>query len=314
MDRALRKIALLVAALAFCATRVSQAADTNYGLAPLNVAPDTYVFVGAKEDFSPKNGGNIVNTGFIATDAGIVVIDTGPSLRYGTEMRTIIERTTGKPVVMVVNTHHHPDHFLGNQAFRDVPVRAPSLVREGIEREGAVFTDNLYRLSGEWMRGTEPLAPTADLTPGIMNLGGHKLEFMVLSGHTPADLVVLDHTTGVLFAGDLVFSNRAPTTPHADFDRWLAALDHLQQLPFRVLIPGHGDVVEGRRAIEQTRDYLSWLQVTLRLAAEQGLDMAEAMALPIPERFQDLELVRSEFQRSVAHFYQGLERSALAGH
>ena len=40
------------------------------------IAPDTYVFEGAVEHFTLKNGGNILNTGFIVTEAGVIVIQT----------------------------------------------------------------------------------------------------------------------------------------------------------------------------------------------------------------------------------------------
>jgi hypothetical protein len=35
---------------------------------------------------------------------------------------------------------------------------------------------------------------------------------------------LFDETTGVLFAGGLVFSNRTPTTPHADLAKALIGL------------------------------------------------------------------------------------------
>ena len=41
----------------------------------------------------------------------------------------------------------------------------------------------------------------------------------------------------VLFAGDLVFYERTPTTPQADVARWLDDLAVLHRLPFKVLVP-----------------------------------------------------------------------------
>lgn len=42
---------------------------------------------GAAEHFTAANGGNILNSGFIVTDDGVIVIQTGPNRRYGEEMR-----------------------------------------------------------------------------------------------------------------------------------------------------------------------------------------------------------------------------------
>ncbi len=77
--------------------------DFDYRLVARPVATDVYAFIGKTEDFDTRNGGNIVNTGFIVGAEGIVVIDTGPSLRYGQQMRQAIARVSAKPVVLVIN-------------------------------------------------------------------------------------------------------------------------------------------------------------------------------------------------------------------
>lgn len=305
----MRILATCLAAAAVAGNGV--VADFDYRLAPREIAPGTYVFEGRTEDFSVRNGGNIVNTGFIVTSAGVVVIDTGPSRRYGEQMRAAIRRVTPKPVVRVFNTHQHPDHFLGNQGYADVGIEALPETVQAIGREGKILTENMYRLIGDWMRDTEVLAPRALSETGDVRVGDHRLTLVPRTGHTNGDLAVFDHGTGVLFAGDLVFYNRAATTPHADLARWQSSLDALENMPFKVLVPGHGPVVRDRRAIVQTRDYLAWLAATLRQAAERGLDMNEVMALPLPERFQNIALADTEYRRSVTHLYPALEQTAL---
>lgn len=294
----------------------ASAADMDYRLAARPVAPDVYVFVGKTEDFNTANGGNIVNTGFIVAPKGVVVIDTGPSLRYGRQMREAIARVTDKPVVMALNTHHHPDHFLGNQAFADVPIATLARVQEGIAAEGNAFAENLFRMSGDWMSGTEVVAPTRTLEAGPLVVAGRRLRVLALDGHTGADLALVDETSGVLFAGDLVFDGRAPTTPHADVDHWLSSLAVLEALmaggEVKVLVPGHGPVSHDAAAIRGTRDWLTWLTGSLRQAAEEGLDMNETLARPLPERYQSLPVARTEYRRSVGRLFPKIEEEALA--
>ncbi|TYC59930.1 quinoprotein relay system zinc metallohydrolase 1 [Zoogloea oleivorans] len=288
------------------------AADMNYDLRPVRVAADTWVLTGLNEDFSFKNGGNIVNTGFIVTPAGVLVIDSGPSRAYGEQLRRAIARITDKPVVMVLNTHHHPDHFLGNQAFAPDTLAALPETIHGIHSEGGGFNENMYRLAGDWMAGTEVLAPTKPLTPGPLELGGHTLELIALKGHTGADLAIFDRSTGVLFAGDLVFHDRAPTTPHANIPAWQASLDQLDTLGFKVLVPGHGPVSLDAGPIRQTRAWLTWLDKALRQAAEDGLDMTEALALDLPAEFRRLAVVEAEYRRSVGQLFPAYELKALS--
>ena len=291
------------------ATAVAESFE--YPLQPQPVATDTYVIEGKTEDFSKQNGGFIVNTGFIVTTAGVVVIDTGVSRRFGEQQRAVIEKLTGKKVVRVYITHHHPDHFLGNQTYTDVPIYALPATRDGIKAEGETFNGNMYRMVGDWMRDTRVTPPTQDAKAGKETVGGHELEVIALQGHTAGDLVLFDHTTGVLFSGDLVFNNRAATAPHATLAMWLTTLDSLQALPFKTLVPGHGNVASDTAPIQQTRAYLQWLQTTLEDAAAHGLDMLEVMQTPIPADFQHVALVQHELRRSVSHLYPALEQAHL---
>ena len=75
------------------------------------------------------------------------------------------------------------------------------------------MAENMYRLVGDWMRGTEVLLPTEEVTAGRLTIGDHPLRLLALRGHTGADLAIFDERSGVLFAGDLVFYQRALTTP-----------------------------------------------------------------------------------------------------
>jgi glyoxylase-like metal-dependent hydrolase (beta-lactamase superfamily II) len=311
---------------------------------PQRVADGVYVLEGAREHFSRANGGDIANTGFIATPAGAVVIDTGPSLRYGQSQRAAVRAATGRDAVQVYITHAHPDHFLGNQAYAGVPVQALRPTAERIAQQGDTLAQNLFLLAGSAMSGTVVTAPTAlpaldapapapstaapraraagsstpvasrsasSRPPAVVTFGGRRLQLIALQGHSGADLAVFDEATGTLFAGDLVFFDRAPTTPDADIAQWLAALDRLAQLPIRVLVPGHGPVVRGPEAIAQTRDYLQWVHATLRESAERGLDMNEVMRLHAPERLRRLAVLQAEWQRTVMHLYPAVEEGSL---
>ena len=291
------------------------AADFDYHLAPQPVAESVYAFIGRNEDFTTVNGGNIVNTAFIVAPGGVIVIDSGPSLRYGQQMRQAIATLSANSLTMLINTHHHPDHFLGNQAFVGTPIAALPATIEGIASEGNAFAENLFRMTGDWMKGTEVLVPARALTAGVVEVAGRRLRLIALDGHTGADLAIYDETSGVLFAGDLVFNGRAPTTPHADITHWLAALERLEAVTreagFSALVPGHGAVSHSAAPIRQTRAWLLWLQGAMRQAARTGLDMNEVLALPLPAEFAGLAVAKSEYRRSVGHLFPAAEQEAL---
>ncbi|MBO9468548.1 quinoprotein relay system zinc metallohydrolase 1 [Endozoicomonas sp. G2_2] len=285
-----------------------------YDLAPRQVAANTYVLLGAQENFSFENHGAISNTGFIVTDDGVVVIDTGPSRLYGEAMRAAIADVTDQPVVQVYITHAHPDHFLGSNAFEDVPIAALPQTTEAIREIGTDLASNLYNLVGSAMRGTTAVVPTAKAdTEHRVAFGAHELELIAARGHTAGDLMVFDHSTGVLFAGDIAFHGRAPTTPNADIAAWHETLAATQQRDFKTLVPGHGPVVEGGEALAQTADYLTWLVQGFEQAAARGASAAEVMFMPLPDRWAALAVEPGEYRRSVSHLYPAIERAALEG-
>ncbi|MBZ9665817.1 quinoprotein relay system zinc metallohydrolase 1 [Pseudomonas sp. LMG 31766] len=290
----------------------SLAQALDYHLQPRQIADGVWLLEGSTDNFAVENGGNIVNIGFIETADGVVVIDTGPSRRFGEALRQSIERTTGKPVVRVLLTHHHPDHVLGNQAFADAPIAALPETTRLLAEQGDAMAENMYRLVGDWMRGTEVVLPTEEIQEGALAIGDRRLQLLALRGHTGADLAILDERTGVLFAGDVLFYQRALTTPNSPgLDVWLADLDRLEALPWKQIVPGHGPVTTDAAPFVQMRDYLDWLDGLLREGAEQGAEMNELIRAPIPERFAQVSLGRYELIRSVSHLYPRYERNAM---
>lgn len=293
---------------AVCGSGQAQNLFLGYNLSAVEIAPKTWAVVGSTEYFDMDNGGNIVNVAFVEVPDGVVVIDTGPSKRYGDALLQLIEKTVpGRPVLRVYNTHHHPDHFLGNQSFDSQIIAAPQKVIDNIALEGNGFADNMYRLLGDWMRGTQAVAPTLALDADKEDVGGRTFSLYYLSGHTSSDLVIRDDETGVVFCGDLAFLFRAPTTPHADIATWRKTLGTLDGIDRSLMLPGHGPSDINNEAIPQTADYIDWLHGSLTEAVSEGLTMNEAMLLSIPARFEGLGVVRTEYERSVVHLYPALE-------
>lgn len=303
----MRWICLLLAVVASWAQ-----ADLRYHLRPQQIAPDTWLVEGKTENFSRENGGNIVNTAFIVTSDGVVVIDTGPSLQYGDALRDVIRGITDQPVTHVLLTHHHPDHVFGNQAFPERTLSALPATTEMLTAQGEAFADNMYRLVGDWMRGTEVVLPTQALEPGPMRVGNHRFQLYGFTGHTGSDLVILDKTTGTLFAGDMVFFNRAITTPQSPgLNAWKQELELIEEISFERLVPGHGPMVADDSATAQMKDYMTWLDRVFTESAAKGLTANEVMNTLIPDRFSDVAEARYELIRSTTHLYPRYEQAAL---
>jgi glyoxylase-like metal-dependent hydrolase (beta-lactamase superfamily II) len=86
--------------------------------------------------FACLMGNKTANAGFVVTERGVVVIDTLNTPGQGRKLATAIETRTEKPILFVINTHHHYDHVFGNQAF-DAPIIAHCALSEQLAEAAA---------------------------------------------------------------------------------------------------------------------------------------------------------------------------------
>ena len=195
-----------------------------------------------------------------------------------------------------------------------MPRRATAATRAGMQREAKSYEDNLYRLCGDWMKGTQALLPQHDVAPGSFRIGTREFELRELAGHTASDLVLIDKTSGGVYAGGLVFHLRLPTTPHAEPKRWLASLDALAPLltAERSVVPSHGPVHRGDAGLVQTRDYLRWLDQNFARWAQEGADVNDVLRAPMPTAFRTWAAYPAEYVRNVAHLWPRYEKEALS--
>ncbi|XPV69030.1 MAG: quinoprotein relay system zinc metallohydrolase 1 [Halarcobacter sp.] len=281
--------------------------EFNYKLKPIKLSNNSYYFYGKEEYFSNKNGGNISNTAFIETDKSVILIDTGSSFNYGKQLKKAIAKVTNKPIKYVINTHHHPDHFLGNNAFKDSTIFATQFTADEIETNGNLYIENLVNLVGSAMTDTSVKKVDKILNKKVMDFDGYKLHFIYLSGHTEDDLVIYDENTKILYASDLVFNHRALATPHANLDKWIESLNKLKNIDFKLCFPGHGLVFENKKAIEENIKYLKTIRKNINYGLKNGLDVFEVLDLKVPKDIRGFSIFEQEYERSIINLYNKKE-------
>lgn len=87
----------------FISTTAVQAEDLV--LQPVQVAPNVYAVIGDLAGQTYENDGLNNNLGFVISDKGVLVINTGPSLRVAKALHTAIQKTTRQPIKWVVNAN-----------------------------------------------------------------------------------------------------------------------------------------------------------------------------------------------------------------
>jgi quinoprotein relay system zinc metallohydrolase 2 len=246
------------------------------------VAAGDYAHFGQVALTDPENAGDIANIGIIVGRDAVAVVDTGGSVRVGTQILGAVQRITGKPIRYVINTHEHPDHIFGNAAFGPgVTFVGHRNLPEELAKRGAFYLRSFRDALGpEEIAKVRIIPPTLLVTDEmVLDLGNRRLHLHAWSpaAHTDCDLTVLDETTGVLFSGDLVFLQHIPVIDGSLLG-WLSLLPALAQLPATVVVPGHGRLVAPwPQALDDERRYLTVMAEDTRRLIAAGIPLARAV-------------------------------------
>jgi quinoprotein relay system zinc metallohydrolase 2 len=273
-------------------------------------APGVYVHYGAQEAMTPQNGGDIANLAFVVGQKCVAVIDTGGTLAVGRAMRAAVRRITPLPICFVINTHLHPDHVFGNQAFvGDRPqFVGHARLAESMRRRGPNYLRALMRDLGPIADGTALVLPTHGVADTErLDLGGRTLTLRAWpTAHTDTDLTVFDESSETLFLGDLGFVDHIPVVD-GSLRGFIAAIGKIRAIPARRAIPGHGRAEAWPSAIDAEERYLVQLRDDVRTAIAAKVPLAQAIE-SVACAGADRWLLVDEFhKRNVSAAYAELE-------
>lgn len=210
------------------------------------VSDRCYYLLAQDPEPTPENQGFFSNPGFIVTSEGVVVIDTGGSVQIGEMILRQIKKVTDKPVIKVINTHFHGDHWLGNHAFVEanpkVEIYSHQILIDQIkEGAGDFWIGFMQRNTANGISGTVATAPTKVLKGGeTMKVGDTTLKIHYYGKvHTDADLAVEVVEDKALFTGDMMM-RRVANMADGSYVGSIKAMDEMKKLPVKTFIPGHG--------------------------------------------------------------------------
>jgi len=220
------------------------------------------------------------NTVVFAAPDGLVVFDTG---RHPEHTQQIVDFASAakKPVVAIVNSHWHLDHVGGNVLLRekypDVRVYASGAIEDAMHGFLAGYHKQLedaikqagddtakqasWRAELALIDAGPKLYPDERITgTSTRTIAGRKFQ-VGFESHavTAGDVWLFDPASRVLASGDLV-TMPAPLFDTACAAHWKDALDRLDKIDFKLLVPGHGapmgraDLATYRRAFDRLLD------------------------------------------------------------
>ena len=266
--------------------------ENNFHILPIEVSKNIYVFFGDENDVNNKNGGAISNTGFIIGETSILVIDAGPSYLYASKVIEIIKSYSSLPIKYLVVTHHHSDHSFGLSKFIEIDTKiimAQSEIDRYIKYGHRLLRQAKNLIGEDWFIGTDIVTFKNENKqyPINLNLGGRSISIELYNhGHSEGDLIIQDIPSNIIFVGDLIFNERAPTIPHANINNWDLYISNLMDRNWDYLVPGHGKLVEKKEELLLTKYWINYIDKIAKKAAKNGTSPAEIFneGIPIPLR------------------------------
>jgi glyoxylase-like metal-dependent hydrolase (beta-lactamase superfamily II) len=199
--------------------------------------------------FPAEPEGAFVNAHLVETYDGVVAVDSLLTVSESRAMREALERL-GKPLLSVLLTHSHPDHYGGLTelvAGDDVPIVAPQGVIDTIVRDDPVKEQILRPMFGdEW--AAERTFPNTPIQDGETLTFGNATFTVIDLGpsESPHDSPwILGEDERTVFLGDQIYDHKHCFLADGFHEQWLANLELLHaRFPDDVLFHiGHGGPV-----------------------------------------------------------------------
>lgn len=254
-----------LAALLVSFALTASAADSVRDYPAQPVAPHTYVIHGPMGYPSVENQGFMNNPAFVVTPHGVVVIDPGSSVQAGRMVLRQIRAVTDRPVTHVFNTHVHGDHWLGNQAIRDLFPQAvilghPEMIQQAQAGAAERWLDFMQRVTQGFTQGTRAVIPERPVGEGD-SLAIDGLHFTIYApgkAHSGTDIMIALQEDSLLFAGDNLLHQRFGQLNDGTYKGSIDALDFAARLGLTHYVPGHGPS-GGIEIVHAYRNYLATL-------------------------------------------------------
>ena len=243
------------------------------------------------------------NFGFIETNNGVIVVDAGWFPTPTANAYALLREQTNKPVIAVIYTHLHMDHYGGIQAILpsenagDIPIYGPAdweatiamgqsvthkaTLRRAFMQMGIPIPEGLEGTVGNGIGPSPRLErndalsypPTIEVPEKIViNIDGVDLEIFPAEGDVPEHLWVWLPEDRILFSGDAPPHGVFPAVETARFEmgrdpnKMMASVQKTIDLDPLAIVPGHSSIISDHSEI---RELMTLTRDTIQFLIDQ---------------------------------------------
>jgi len=251
------------------------------------------------------------NALLLAERNGALLVDSGTAETSAELRHTLNEQLAGARVGTLINTHWHPDHTGGNDAFGKAGAKIAAHENTRLWMSTEYYVD--------WQHRTyEPRVPEAlpnatffssDPQPLALDIGGEHVEYGHLrEAHTDGDVYVHFRERNVIVAGGAVGGGAYPILDPAT-GGWIGGLVEAQAKLLALandetLIVPHSGPAQSRAELEQQLAMLRTVRERVENLMRKGRSAAEMIAAGVTAEFD--ARYGGDGPRFIRNMYDGL--------
>jgi len=240
----------------------------------------------------------VSNSHIIETKNELRVIDAQFTLSEAKKLRSYI-KSLNKPLVEVMISHDHPDHWFGSKVFLDIaPISAISSVKKDLISGGMRYINNVKK--NPKLKDNIPsevIVPNKEIKVGVQKWDGLMVIVEEYKEHeADHSMLIKIPSMGIMIGQDLFYNNMFLVASDRQKSRnWRALLEEFsidEAMYYKTLLVGHGKN-GGPSILTQGIAYLDELENVL----SKNLPKAEAKKILLEKfpqkggkRFLDISL------------------------
>lgn len=280
-------LALLVVILGFALAMTAQAQDKKVRRSIEHISGGLHKF-----------NNNFHSSVFLVTDEGIIVTDP-INVEAARWLKGELDKRFGKPVKVVIYSHHHADHVSGGEAFAGAEFVGHENIVDDLKKD----------------KVPTPIPTTTFSDTKTITLGGQSVELIYLgSGHSDNLIAMKFPGERTLFIVDAVSAHRLPyRTMGAGRDSLDGALSQIRKAEsitgYDKLITAHGApyvLVAKPNMLTQAREYIEELRNQVQDAMNAGKSLDEIKRTVKMENYRNFYMYKQFLPLNIEGMYQHL--------
>ncbi len=284
----------------------------GFELKPQKISDNIYCFIGATDGPSKANKGFVSNVCIVDIGEEVVMLDSGATHKFAKAVDSESQKLFKKPITKVVLTNYHDDRVLGASYFAGREIVAHKSILDDFKSN----QDKLARISmsvePKDYEGTKLIEPNITFEKEY-KIEGKKSTIVLLKAslisQAPSDILVYLPKEGVVFAGNILFEERAINyAGDSDAKGWMEAIAKIESLKPKMMVPGHGK--PSKNAHLSTKNYLLELDKKIKPIFKNGGDVSEAKKVDF-SKFAHMSHFKELHLQNIYNYFLWLETQDL---